>query len=211
MNPSFEFEELYKNEVVFGIDEAGLGPLAGPIVVASCCIENLELPEDLRKNINDSKKISKKKRESLFEIIMQTPSIKYGIAIIDNEVIEEIGLSAAWKKGIAESIKNYNPTVCLLDGSRKAEIPNCRVIPIVKGDQKSFSIATASIIAKVTRDRIMQQIHEEFPEYEFDKHVGYGTKLHMEKLMQFGPCKYHRKNYAPIRMLTNSFLKYFKI
>lgn len=204
MKPDFEFEKLYKGKITYGIDEAGLGPLAGPIVVASCYIQNLELPDELLNNINDSKKISKKKRENLFEIITNTPNFKYDISIIENTIIDEIGLSAAWKKGIKDSVANLNPEICLIDGSRHVEIPNCKTVSIIKGDQKSYSIATASIIAKVTRDRIMRRIHEEFPEYGFDKHVGYGTKMHMENLMKYGPCKYHRKNYAPIRLLTNS-------
>ena len=207
--PTFEFEKLYTGKTIYGIDEAGLGPLAGPIVVASCCIENFELPDELLNSINDSKKISKKKRENLFEIIINIPNIKYGLSVIENSIIDEIGLSAAWKKGILECVVDLNPDVCLVDGCRHVEIPNCTTVSIVKGDQKSYSIATASIIAKVTRDKIMKKIHEEFPEYEFDKHVGYGTKLHMEKIMQYGPCKYHRKSYAPIKLLINSFLKYF--
>lgn len=208
--PDFEFEKIYEGKEIYGIDEAGLGPLAGPIVVASCCIQDFRLSDELLNSINDSKKISKKKRESLFEIITNTLNIKYGISIVENTVIDEIGLSAAWKKGVIESVLEFNPEICLIDGSRRVEIPNCKTISIVKGDQKSYSIAAASIIAKVTRDRIMRKIHEEFPEYGFDEHVGYGTKQHMEMLMQYGPCKYHRKSYAPIRLLTNSFLKYFK-
>ncbi len=202
-SPNFEFETLYKNSLVFGIDEAGLGPLAGPLVVASCHIENMELSEYLLDNINDSKKISPQKREKLFEIITNTPNITFGIAIIENTTIDELGLSEAWKKGILESIANFSPNICLLDGSRKIYISNCETIPIIKGDQKSYSIATASIIAKVTRDRIMKKIHEEFPQYGFDKHVGYGTKLHMENLQKYGPCKYHRKSYSPIKILKN--------
>lgn len=207
--PNFEFEKLYKGKRIYGIDEAGLGPWAGPLVVASCCIQGLALSDELLSNINDSKKVSKKKRENLFEVIINTPNIKYGVSIVENIIIDEIGLSAAWKRGILESVIDFNPEICLIDGSRRLEIPNCKTVSIIKGDQKSYSIATASIIAKVTRDRIMRKIHEEFPEYGFDKHVGYGTKLHMENLMQYGPCKYHRKSYAPIRLLTNSFLKYF--
>ncbi len=208
--PNFKFEKLYyRGKEIYGIDEAGLGPLAGPIVVAACCIQGFQLSDELLNGINDSKKISKKKRENLFEIITNTPNIKYDISIIDNTVIDEIGLSAAWKKGVIKSVAKFNPEICFIDGSRGVEIPNCKTILIVKGDQKSYSIATASIIAKVTRDRIMKKIHEEFPEYGFDKHVGYGTKQHMEILMKYGPCKYHRKTYAPIRLLTNSFLKYF--
>lgn len=201
--PSFEIEKQYQNETIYGIDEAGLGPLAGPIVVASCHIISQKLSNELFENINDSKKISKKKRDHLFEIITNDPYIKFGISIIDSETIDEIGLSKAWTKGIVESIKDQNPTLCLVDGIRKIEFPNgCKSISIVKGDSKSFSIAAASIIAKVTRDRIMDQIHKEFPYYGFDKHVGYGTRLHINQLTNLGPCKYHRKSYAPVRLAS---------
>lgn len=202
--PSFDFETLYNGSTVCGIDEAGLGPLAGPIVVASCCIEQLNLPDDLLKGINDSKKLSKQKRERIFELLVNTSNIKYGISIVGNAIIDSIGLAAAWKKGVLEAADGLNPDVCLIDGNRRIDIPHSEVITIVKGDQKSYSIAAASIIAKVTRDRIMLKIHEEFPQYGFDKHVGYGTKLHMDNLAKYGPCKYHRKSYAPIRRLISN-------
>ena len=197
--PSFEFENLYPGEVVYGIDEAGLGPLAGPIVAASCHIQNQVLSDELLGNINDSKKLSPKKREYLFEVITNFPTIKYGIAFVENTEIDEIGLSSAWQKAIIGAISGQGADVCLIDGNRKFFIQNCKIMSIVKGDQKSFSIAAASIIAKVTRDRIMMKIHEEFPQYGFNKHVGYGTKQHLEALSKFGPCKYHRFCYAPVK------------
>ncbi len=202
--PSFEFEKLYTNKTIYGIDEAGLGPLAGPIVVASCYIQNQSLSDELLENINDSKKLTKKKREYLFEIITNTSNIEYSIAIIENNSIDEIGLANAWKHGIINSVKDKFPNVCLIDGIKKFAIPNCISISIVKGDQKSFSIASASIIAKVTRDRLMQKVHDEFPEYGFDKHVGYGTKQHIETLMRLGPCKYHRLSYAPVKLAASN-------
>lgn len=206
--PNFEFENLYPNKVVYGIDEAGLGPLAGPIVVASCSIQNQFLSDELLQNINDSKKLTKKKREYLFEIITNTPNIKYSVAVVENHLIDEIGLSNAWKTGILNSVTNTSANVCLIDGIRKVIIPNCLSVSIVKGDQKSFSIASASIIAKVSRDRIMQNVHQEFPQYGFDKHVGYGTKQHLESLMKFGPCKYHRLCYAPVKLSLSNFNSY---
>ncbi|MDR3031060.1 MAG: ribonuclease HII [Holosporales bacterium] len=198
--PSFEIEKQYPGKVICGIDEVGLGPLAGPIVVCSCVILDYNLPMELLNNIDDSKKLTEKKRETIFEIVTNYKKIKYGIAIIDVEIIDNIGLSNAWKKGVIDSQKDINqiPDVCLIDGIRKVDIENVQVITVVKGDQKSYSIATASIIAKVTRDRLMRKIHLEFPEYGFDKNVGYGTKFHLEALRKFGPCKYHRKSYAPV-------------
>ena len=201
--PNFEFENLYPGEIVFGIDEAGLGPLAGPLVAASCYIQNQSLSDELLENINDSKKLSQKKREYLFEIITHFPTIKYGVAIVENTEIDKLGLSNAWKKAIIGSLGSQFADVCLIDGNRKVSVPNCKTASIVKGDQKSYSIAAASIIAKVTRDRIMKQIHEEFPQYGFDKHVGYGTKQHMEALSKFGPCRYHRFCYAPVKLATS--------
>lgn len=202
MKPSFEIEEMYESQEIFGIDEAGLGPLAGPLVVAACCIEHRELSDELLININDSKKLSRKKREYLFEILANTPNIKCGISVIDNETIDEAGLSNAWRMGVVSSLIKFNPKICIIDGKRRVEIPGCKVIPVVDGDQKSYTIAAASIIAKVTRDRIMMEIHEEFPEYGFDHHVGYGTRMHLDNLRRFGPCEYHRQSYVPIKNLS---------
>lgn len=173
--------------------------MAGPLVAASCYIQNQSLSDELLENINDSKKLSPKKREYLFEVITNFPSIKYGVAIIENTEIDELGLSNAWRRAIIGSLARQSVDVCLIDGNRKFFIPNVKTMSIVKGDQKSFSIAAASIIAKVTRDRIMMKIHEEFPQYGFNNHVGYGTKQHLEALSKFGPCKYHRFCYAPVK------------
>lgn len=208
--PTFDIENRYVDKIICGIDEAGLGPLAGPIVVASCVILDQALGNDLLDNINDSKKLSHKKREYLFEIITNSSKIKYATSIINANIIDEIGLSNSWGNGVKESIANLNQEidVCLIDGNRTPANLNCLVETVIKGDQKSYSIATASIIAKITRDRIMQKIHHEFPEYGFDKHVGYGTKLHMETLGALGPCPQHRKSYAPV---ANYFSKHQKI
>ncbi|MDR0942579.1 MAG: ribonuclease HII [Holosporales bacterium] len=203
--PNFDIENSYENEIIYGVDEAGLGPLAGPITVASCFIEKRDLPIELLEGIDDSKKLSKKKREYLFEMITNSPNIKYEVAVISNDAINEAGLSRAWRDGIRKSVEGQKVSLCLIDGIKKVAIPGCKTISIVKGDQKSYSIAAASIIAKTTRDAIMQKIHEEFPYYGFDKHVGYGTKAHLEALRKFGPCKYHRINYSPVRaVLENS-------
>ena len=202
--PNFDIETSYKNKKVVGIDEAGLGPLAGPIVVAGCYIENYHLSHGLQGSIDDSKKLSKNKRESIFEKIISDKNIVYAISIIDNKTIDEIGLSSAWKKGVSEVISKIEAEVYIIDGNKKIEAQNKICESVVKGDQKSFSIATASILAKVTRDRIMERIHDEFPCYGFNKHVGYGTKQHIESIKEYGPCKYHRMSYAPLKNL-NSF------
>lgn len=204
--PSFDLENSYSPKIVCGTDEVGLGPLAGPVVVCSCFILDHNLPLEILNQIDDSKKLSQKKREALFELTTKSEQIIHAVSIVSPEVIDEIGLAAAWKKGVVESIQklSIHPDVCLLDGIRKVELDGVEIVPVVKGDQKSFSISTASIIAKVTRDRIMQKIHEELPEFGFDRNVGYGTKQHMEALKKFGPSKHHRMSYAPVaRALRN--------
>ncbi|MDR0630640.1 MAG: ribonuclease HII [Holosporales bacterium] len=200
--PDFNIENLYLKDKVGGVDEAGRGPWAGPLVI-SCCIFTIhELSPLLRDGINDSKKVSPNKREILFEAITNSSIAKHQTAVVSNDDIDNLGLAKAWKKGVMDSISNLNISVCLIDGTSFVNLPkDTKCIPVIKGDQKSYSIAAASIIAKVTRDRIMRNIHNEFPEYGFDKHVGYGTMQHKEALKKFGPCKHHRKSYAPIRAL----------
>jgi ribonuclease HII len=196
--PDFSIESSYEHEIICGVDEAGLGAWAGPLVVASCLFLDRVLPQGLLL-IDDSKKLTRPKRECIFEEISSCPGIRYKFSVIGEEIIYDVGLVGAWRKGVVESVSSLGATVCLLDGIRKASIPNIKCVPIVKGDQKSFSIAAASIIAKVTRDRIMQGVHREFPVYGFDRNVGYGTSEHMKSISKFGICKRHRKNYAPIR------------
>jgi ribonuclease HII len=143
----------------------------------------------------------------MFKKISSCPTIKYRFAIIDEKIIYDFGLAEAWRRGVIESTSGLGASVCLLDGVRKVVIPSvkeCRTV--VKGDQKSYSIAAASIIAKVTRDKIMQNIHTNFPVYGFDRNVGYGTVEHMAAINRFGICERHRKNYAPIRkFIQNKF------
>ena len=205
--PNFDFENKYPGKIICGVDEAGLGPLAGPIVVAACVISNRNMSTELLKNIDDSKKLSHKKREHLFDTISISPDIHYAISVIDSNVIDEIGLSKAWQRGISEAIGGLSEfaDVCLIDGNRSIPTPDRIIETIVKGDQKSYSIATASIIAKVTRDRIMQEIHKEYPNYGFDKHVGYGTKLHLDMLGTHGACPYHRRTYSPVKRVIELF------
>jgi ribonuclease HII len=199
--PSFEIENSYIRKVVAGVDEAGLGPMAGPIVVCACIIPDRN---SIDPSINDSKKLSITVREKIFSKI--TNDFTYGIAVIEPHVIDECGLSYAWKKGIQDAVYNMptKPDVVIIDGNREVFIENVITKSIVKGDNKSYSIAAASIIAKVTRDRIMRSLHDEYPEYGFDKHVGYCTKAHIEAVRKFGITRHHRKTYAPIRSLLES-------
>lgn len=192
------FSQGYK--IIGAIDEAGRGPLAGP-VVAACVIfkANISINNELTA-VNDSKKLSEKTREHLFEPIKQN-FIEVGVGICDHKTIDKINiLQAAFlamKKAIS-SVKN-KPDFIIIDGG--AELPNCSIPQkvYVKGDERLFTIAAASIIAKVTRDRIMQEMHKLYPDYDFNKHKGYGTKLHLDKLKQYGPCPIHRLSFKGIK------------
>lgn len=190
-----EYEnELYQKgiELVAGVDEVGRGPLVGPVVCA-CVI----LPKDyFNEQINDSKKISEKKREKLYDIIMKD-AISVGIGMSSEKVIDEINILEATKLAMKEAIKNskVKPEHVLIDAVKlDIDIPSTSII---KGDAKSQSIAAASIIAKVTRDRMMDELDKKYPQYLFKKNKGYGTKAHIEAIRQYGIIPEHRKTFAP--------------
>lgn len=188
-------EEIYNKEdvkYICGIDEAGRGPLAGPVVVASVI-----MPKDsMIEGVNDSKKVSEKKREKLYEEITNT-AIAWGVGIIDQREIDEINILNATKKGLTNSLKELEikPDLILVDALTNIDTLGIPYRSIIKGDAKSYSIAAASIIAKVTRDRIMRQWDELYPEYCFEKHKGYGTKMHIDAIKKYGPCPLHRKSF----------------
>ena len=188
-------EEIYNKEdvkYICGIDEAGRGPLAGPVVVASVI-----MPKDsMIEGVNDSKKVSEKKREKLYEEITNT-AIAWGVGIIDQREIDEINILNATKKGLTNSLKELEikPDLILVDALTNIDTLGIPYRSIIKGDTKSYSIAAASIIAKVTRDRIMRQWDELYPEYGFEKHKGYGTKMHIDAIKEYGPCPLHRKSF----------------
>lgn len=194
--------------LIGGIDEAGRGPLAGP-VVAACVIfkpgfkmEDLEFSE--LRLVDDSKKINKKKREALFKIIKEE-SYETGIGICDHKTIDRINILQATFLAMKKAISalKEKPEFIMLDG--KFLIPNCsyRQKAIIGGDKSVFSIAAASIIAKVTRDRIMREMHKQYPCYGFDKHKGYGTKLHLARLKKYGPCEIHRRSFGPVKRASS--------
>lgn len=193
MNSLREFDETYEGTVL-GVDEAGRGPLAGAVVAGAVIIPEYfsELDE-----INDSKKLTEKKRKKLFEIIMEKCIV--GIGISDEKEIDEVNILnatfSAMRKAISQVTEKAEFDVVLVDGNHKIKGYMGKQEEVIKGDAKSLSIAAASIVAKVTRDRMMLEVAKEFPEYNFAKHKGYGTKLHREILLEKGPCKYHRKSF----------------
>lgn len=202
MNIEIE-KSIFKNgyKLIGSIDEAGRGPLAGPVVAACVICGNDFNPEGKwLEKIKDSKKLTEKKREELFDVIYSLFE-EVGVGACDHETIDRINILQAsflaMKKAIGELRKK--PDFILLDG--KLFIPNISIKQraIVKGDSSVFSIAAASIIAKVTRDRMMDEYHQKYPQYGFDKHRGYGTKMHLESLINIGYCPIHRKSFSPVK------------
>ncbi len=178
---------------VAGIDEAGRGPLAGPVVVA-CAI----MPADsMIEGVNDSKKLSEKKREVLYEKIIQE-AICYGVGIVNQEEIDEMNILQATKKGLTMAIKSMKikPNVILVDALTGIDTLGIPYKSMIKGDANSYSIASASIIAKVTRDRIMREWDKVYPEYGFAGHKGYGTAKHIAAIKEYGLCPLHRKTFT---------------
>ena len=188
-------EEFFKKGIKYiaGIDEAGRGPLAGPVVVA-CVI----MPEDsMIEGVNDSKKISEKKREKLYDLILEE-AVSYGIGIINQEEIDEINILRATKKALTMALTQMEikPNVILVDALTGIDTLGIPYKSIIKGDANSYSIAAASIIAKVTRDRIMREWDKVYPEYGFAGHKGYGTAKHIEAIKQYGLCPLHRRSFT---------------
>ena len=178
---------------ICGIDEAGRGPLAGPVVVSAVVMPN----DSMIEGVNDSKKVSEKKREKLYDEITSN-AIAWGVAIIDQKEIDDINILNATKKGLTEALMQLSekPDIILVDALTGIDTLGIPYQSIIKGDAKSYSIAAASIIAKVTRDRIMRQWDEIYPEYGFEKHKGYGTKAHIEVIKNNGICPIHRKSFV---------------
>lgn len=190
--------EYYKSgkKLIAGVDEAGRGPLAGPVCFAAVIMPFEQ--DKIIEEINDSKKLTEKKREQLFEKIKNI-AISYNIIFVDEKTIDSINILNATKLGMKQAIENLSvkPELVLIDA---VKIDTC--VPtesIIKGDAKSYNIAAASILAKVTRDKLMVELDKKYPEYNFKKHKGYGTKEHIENLKKFGKCEIHR----------NSFIKHF--
>lgn len=189
-----------KVKLIAGCDEAGRGPLAGPVVAAAAMFDK----KIFHKDINDSKKLSEKKREELYDWIVDN-CLCYGVGIIDHLEIDEINILQASLKAmqVAVALLKTKPDLILIDGN-KSFASEIKTKTVVKGDAKSFSVAAASIIAKVTRDRIMKEVHKEFPQYMWDQNKGYPTQKHIAVLKEIGPSPLHRKTFLK-KILDKSF------
>ena len=196
--PNFLIEEDFgwPNKLIAGVDEAGRGPWAGPVVSAAVVLNKKNIPIDL----NDSKKISEKKRQSLYSSIYNSHFVGVGISSI--EEIDNLNILQATFLSMKRALDNLDCSVdaILVDGNLDPGF-DYKTECIVNGDSISFSIAAASIIAKVTRDNLMSKIHKEFPNYNWKRNKGYGTKEHRNALEMYGPCKYHRKSFSPINKM----------
>lgn len=178
---------------VCGIDEAGRGPLAGPVVVAA-----VVMPKDsMIEGVNDSKKVSEKKREKLYDLILEE-AISYGVGIVDQGEIDRINILNATKAGLTQAVSSMKikPDIILVDALNNIDTCGVPYRSIIKGDAKSYSIAAASIIAKVTRDRIMREWDKVYPQYGFEKHKGYGTAAHISAIKENGLCPLHRLSFV---------------
>ncbi|MFK7850390.1 MAG: ribonuclease HII [Akkermansiaceae bacterium] len=200
--PDFSFEDnlLARGySRLAGVDEAGRGPLAGPVSAAAVILPRpFSCPL-----LDDSKKLTKKRREEVYEALVADPSIVWAVEMLDAEVIDEINILRATHRamGLALMALSKSPDIALIDGLpvKGLQMPH---EALVKGDGLSLSIAAASVIAKVTRDRFMQKIDEEFPQYGFSRNQGYGTREHLEALRKYGPCRYHRRSFQPVSQLS---------
>ncbi|WP_432354951.1 ribonuclease HII [Sporosarcina sp. A2] len=187
----------FKGAQVAGTDEAGRGPLAGPVVTAAVI---LPVEADELIGLDDSKQIPKKERERLAEIIKRI-AVAWTVHVQSAERIDTINIYAATRESMEQAIRNLHvsPDQVLAD-AMKLNV-DCPTTSIIKGDAQSLSIAAASILAKTTRDQLMDELHEHYPMYRFDKHAGYGTPEHLKALEEYGPCKYHRKTFEPIKTM----------
>lgn len=190
-------------ERLAGVDEAGRGPLAGPVVAATVVFDRAfaEAEEHgLLSRITDSKKLSPAMRESLYDLLENLPSVQIGIGMAEVREIDELNILRATHVAMARAILNLPslPGHVLVDGLPVCGLP-CPSTAIVKGDQKSLSVAAGSIVAKVVRDRLMTELDRRYPQYGFARHKGYGTAAHMQALLEFGPCPEHRMTFRPVR------------
>ena len=207
-NISFEIENIFmtnKTDIVLGLDEAGRGCLAGPVVAACVWINQELFPKELLVQINDSKKLSEIKRNKIFSELQKLDKsvFMFEYQEISSEIIDEINILQASLLAMGKAYQKLlprlfnKPVISLVDGNQSPDIHPCQTI--IAGDAKSYSIATASIIAKVKKDELLNKIAEKYPMYNFEKNKGYGTKSHLEALGKYGISPFHRKSYAPVK------------
>lgn len=209
----YEETRLWNHGVrcVAGVDEVGRGPLAGPVVAAAVILQKkfcndtenltLSLLGYSKDAIKDSKKLSLAQRERIFNLLIENDKVDYGIGIVPEKVIDQINILKASLLAMKQAVGNLKQKVefLLIDGQWTLEDVSINQKAIVNGDSKIFSIAAASIIAKVTRDRLMDRHSKEYPHYGFETHKGYGTRVHLEALKKYGPCEIHRKSFGPVK------------
>ena len=193
-------------KIIAGIDEAGRGPLAGPVVAACvACNGQFSPHRELLAQVDDSKKLSPKKRDELFLLLMKNTDLQIGVGSSSHQEIDRLNIFQATLLAMSRAVAalKTKPKFLLVDG--RFVIPRLAIAQkaVVKGDGKHFLIAAASIIAKVTRDRIMYDWHQQFPEYNFSRHKGYGTKEHLKQLKKNGPCVIHRQTFKPVASLLS--------
>ena len=199
--PDFKYERLYaQNGLIAGVDEAGRGPWAGPVVAGAVVFPDLEISDYLRDTLNDSKKLTAVKREKLFEELHRSNAL-IGVGMASVEEIDALNILQATFLAMKRAVNNLPQPIdfSIIDGNKTPPDMPCPARFLIKGDALSLSVAAASIVAKVTRDRIMTDLAKEFPYYGWERNAGYGTKAHQEGLKQHGICVHHRKSYAPIK------------
>lgn len=196
------------HKIIVGLDEVGRGSLASSVTAAAVTVRQIpNLKSQIPKNLKDSKKLTPKKREEIFKMLRNSSWVKWGIGRVSEKVIDKINILQATKLAMERAVnnlmsknkkQNVKVDFLLIDGNFgiNSDIPQKSII---KGDERVFLIKLASIIAKVTRDRAMLRYHKKYPKYRFDKHKGYGTKLHFKMLKKYGPCRIHRKSFSPMK------------
>ena len=206
--PDFSIEQQFTDPVI-GLDEVGRGPLAGPVISCGCYFKNYNTQEDFYNLIGDSKKLSEKKRKVSFEFLQNLKKegiIDYHLGIATVEEIDKINILEATKLSMKRVVDKFNlkNAFLIIDGNFSLNHQSYKEESIIKGDSKSLSIAAASIIAKVHRDRLMKKLSMKYPHYGWEKNAGYGTKLHMENIRLSGPSIHHRETFEPIKSLIHS-------
>ena len=202
--PDFSFEQEHTG-IVCGVDEAGRGPWAGPVVAGAAILDRAALPEALLAGLDDSKKLKAAKREGLLEQLQVCPGVTLGVGVASVEEIDTLNILQATFLAMKRAVEDLGivPNFALIDGNKVPPGLACEAQAVVKGDGLSLSIAAASIVAKVTRDRMMAELDVQYPGYGWSGNAGYGTKQHQDALAQLGVTVQHRKSYAPIRKILS--------